>query len=122
MVPCFDNKHNRWIGLVSFKKLLLYRTIASKVNEARMQQFRSSLTFFFSAFSFADSQDSMGNMKMDVNYLKLVFHIEVKTKYKYKILNFVFQFVKNTKWHFGYTDSRPFWFVRIKSVQVGFID
>ena len=45
------------------------------------------------------------NMKMVVNYLNFVFHIEVKTKSKYKILNFVFQFIKNTKWHFGYTDS-----------------
>ena len=25
----------------------------------------------------------------------------------YKILNFVFQFIKNMKWHFGYTDSYP---------------
>ena len=45
------------------------------------------------------------NMKMVVNYLNFVFRIEVKTKSKYKILNFVFQFIKNTKWHFGYTDS-----------------
>ena len=34
-----------------------------------------------------------------------VFVIEVKTKSKYRILNFLFQFIKNTKWHFGYTDS-----------------
>ena len=45
------------------------------------------------------------NMKMVVNYLNFVFRIEVKTKSKYRILNFVFQFIKNTKWHFGYTDS-----------------
>ena len=38
-------------------------------------------------------------------YLNFVFHIEVKTKSNYKILNFVFQFIKNMKWHFGYTDS-----------------
>ena len=44
------------------------------------------------------------NTKIVVKYLNFVFHIEVKTK-KYKILNFVFQFIKNTKWHFGYTDS-----------------
>ena len=43
------------------------------------------------------------NMKMVVNYLNLVFHIEVKRKAKYKILNFMFQFIKNTKWHFEYT-------------------
>ena len=45
-------------------------------------------------------------MKIVVNYLNFVFHIEVKAKSKYKILNFVFQFIKNTKWHFRYTDSR----------------
>ena len=44
-------------------------------------------------------------MRMVVNYLNFVFHIEVKTKAKYKVLNFAFQFIKNTKWHFGYTDS-----------------
>ena len=36
-------------------------------------------------------------MKMKINYLNLVFHIEVKAKSKDKILNFVFQFIKNTK-------------------------
>ena len=41
---------------------------------------------------------------MVVNDLNFVFHIEVKAKSKYKILNFVFPFIKNTKWHFGYTD------------------
>ena len=43
-------------------------------------------------------------MKMVVNYLNIVFHDKVKTKSKNKILNFVFQLIKNTKWHFGYTD------------------
>ena len=32
---------------------------------------------------------------MFVNYLNFVFHIEVETKSEYKILNFVFQFIKN---------------------------
>ena len=45
------------------------------------------------------------SMKMVVNYLNFVFLIEVKSKSKYRILNFVFQFIKNTKWHFGYTNS-----------------
>ena len=45
------------------------------------------------------------NMKMVVSYLNFVFFIKVKSKSKYRILNFVFQFIKNTKWHFGYTDS-----------------
>ena len=44
-------------------------------------------------------------MKIVVNYLNFVFDIEVKTKSNHKLLNFVFQFIKNTKWHFGYTDS-----------------
>ena len=45
------------------------------------------------------------NMKMVVNYLNFVFFIEVKAKSKCRILNFVFQFIKKTKYHFGYTDS-----------------
>ena len=48
------------------------------------------------------------NMKMVVNYLNFVFLIEVKSKSKYRILNFVFQFIKNTKWHFGFTDFLVF--------------
>ena len=46
------------------------------------------------------------NMKMVANYLNFAFLNEVKSKSKYRILNFVFQFIKNTKWHFGYTDSQ----------------
>ena len=44
------------------------------------------------------------NMKIVVNYLNFVFLFKVKAKSKYRILNFVFQSIKNTKWHFGYTD------------------
>ena len=44
-------------------------------------------------------------MKMVIDYLNFVFVIEVKAKSKYRILNFVFRFSKNTEWHFGYTDS-----------------
>ena len=44
-------------------------------------------------------------MKMVVSYLNFVFFIEVKVESNYRILNFVFQFIKNPKWHFGYTDS-----------------
>ena len=36
-------------------------------------------------------------MKMTVNYLNFVFRIEVKAKSKYRILNFVFQFIKKKK-------------------------
>ena len=43
---------------------------------------------------------------MIVSYLNFVFFIDVKAKSKYRILNFVFQFIKKkTKWHFWYTDS-----------------
>ena len=48
------------------------------------------------------------NVKMVVSYLSFVFFIEVKAKSKCRILNFVFQFIKNTKWYFRYTDSTPF--------------
>ena len=44
------------------------------------------------------------NMKMVVSYFNFVFFIEVKAKSKHRILNFVLQLIKNTKWHFGYTD------------------
>ena len=43
-------------------------------------------------------------MNIVVNYLNFVFHIEVKTESKNKVLNFVFQFIKNKKWNFEYTD------------------
>ena len=46
------------------------------------------------------------NMKMVVSYLNFVFFIKVKAKSKYKILNFVFQFIKKTKWHLGYWDKK----------------
>ena len=49
--------------------------------------------------------ETLLNTKIVVKYLNFVFHIEVKTKSYYEILNFVFQFIKNMKWHFGCTDS-----------------
>ena len=45
------------------------------------------------------------NTKMVVSCLNFVFFIEVKAKSKYSFFNFVFQFIKKTKWQFGYTDS-----------------
>ena len=45
------------------------------------------------------------NMKMVVNFLNFVFRIEVKTKSKYRILNFVFQFIKNMK-HLWFHQNR----------------
>ena len=44
------------------------------------------------------------NMKIIVNNLNFVFYIAGNTKYKYKSLNFIFQFIKITIRHFGYTD------------------
>ena len=44
-------------------------------------------------------------MKMVVNYLNFVFLTEVKANLSIGFLNFVFQFNKNTKWHFGYTGT-----------------
>ena len=54
-------------------------------------------------------------MKMVVSYLNFVFFIEVKAKSKYRILNFVFQFIKKTKWDFGHTDC-----VRCEAAFVGY--
>ena len=48
--------------------------------------------------------NSLLKLKMVINSLNFVFRIEVKTKSKYNILNIVLQFIKNKKWHFGYTD------------------
>ena len=47
-------------------------------------------------------------MKIIVSYLNFVFFIEIKAISKYKIFNFVFQFIKKTKWYFGYTDCQRF--------------
>lgn len=41
------------------------------------------------------------NMKIGVEYLNFVFHVELKTKSNNKFLNFV---SKTMKWHFGYTN------------------
>ena len=43
------------------------------------------------------------SMKIILNYLNFFFRIDIKTDSKYKYLNFIFQFIKDTKWHFGYT-------------------
>ena len=42
---------------------------------------------------------------MVVSYLSFVFFIKVKANSNYRTLNFVFQFIKKSKWHFEYTDS-----------------
>ena len=59
----FDDKRTRWISITFFKKLILYSTTMSNVNGVRMRKFYISLTYFFSAFSFADSEDNMGREK-----------------------------------------------------------
>ena len=54
-------------------------------------------------------RNNLLNMKIVVSYLDFVFFVEVKAKAKYRILDFVFQFIKKTKWHFGYTDSDAYY-------------
>ena len=54
-------------------------------------------------------------MKIVVSYLNFVFFIEVKAKSKYRILNFVFQFIKKTEWHFGYTDCPQYFYQELTS-------
>ena len=45
-------------------------------------------------------------MKIVINYFNFNFYIESNyKKYAHKILNFILQFIKNMKWHFGFTDS-----------------
>ena len=58
-------------------------------------------------FRFPFFYENEKRMKV-VRYLNFVFFIEVKAKSKYRILNFVFQFIKNTKWQFGFTDFLVF--------------
>ena len=53
------------------------------------------------------------NKKMVVNYLNFVFLCKIKSKNR--ILNFVFQFIKNAKYHFWYTDSAEFIVKHMKS-------
>ena len=77
------------------EKLTVFRLPFFYENEKRMRVLRIQST-------------TLLNIKMVVKYLNLVFHIEVKTKSNYKILNFVFQFIKNMRWHLGYKDSTPF--------------
>ena len=77
------------------EKLTVFRLPFFYENEKRMRVLRIQST-------------TLLNIKMVVKYLNLVFHIEVETKSNYKILNFVFQFIKNMRWHLEYKDSTPF--------------
>ena len=42
-------------------------------------------------------RENLLNMEMVVNYLNFVFLIEIKSKSKYRILNFVFRYIQNMK-------------------------
>ena len=66
---------------------------------------KNEMCFVFYFIWKLKTYESTENWSIVVNYLNFVFHIDVKSKSNDKFLNFVFQFIKNTKWHFGYTDS-----------------
>ena len=44
--------------------------------------------------AFKIQSKDLRNMKIVINYLNFVFYTEVKTKFKYNNLSFVFQFMK----------------------------
>ena len=72
---------------------------------------KNKLHFFFHFFwwrwkmkkSIKKSIKNLLNKKILFNYLNFVFHIVVKTKSKCEIFFFL-EFIKNTKWNFGYMD------------------
>ena len=88
---CLSNLFFNFFIKMKNKKRTVSRFPFSYENEKRMKVLKIQ-------------RKNLLNMKMVVSYLNFVFFIEVKTKSRYRILNFVFQFTKNTKWHFGYTD------------------
>ena len=49
-----------------------------------------------------EQSKNLWNMEIIVIYLNFTFHMKVKITFKHKYLNIVLQFIKNTKWHFGY--------------------
>ena len=60
-------------------------------------------------------------MKVVFSYLNFDFRIEVKTKSKYRILNFVFQIIKYMKWYFEYTDSVVMNSLKLKANRLAYI-
>ena len=88
---CLSNSFFNFFMKMKNEKLTVFRFPFFYENKKRMKVFKIQIK-------------NLLNMKMVVNYLNFVFFIEVKSKSKYRILNFVFQFIKSTKWYFGYTD------------------
>ena len=90
----FENSHK--LILIFLSNLFFNSFMKMKTNKWTVFRF----PFFIKKIQ----SKSLLNLKIVVNYLNFVFRIEIKTKSKYNILNFIFQFIKNRKWHFGYTD------------------
>ena len=88
---CLSNSFFNFFMKMKNEKLTVFRFPLFYENKKRIKVFKIQ-------------RKNLLNMKMVVNYLNFVFFIEVKSKSKYRIFNFVFQFIKKTKWHFGYTD------------------
>ena len=92
MLICLSNSFFNFFIKMKNEKQTVFCFPAFYENEKRMKLLKIQ-------------KNNLLNMKMVVSYLNFVFFIKLKAKFKYKILNFVFQFTKKTKWHFGYTDS-----------------
>ena len=83
---------------MNIKKFFHFSILAMKLKHEKLKIFK--IRFVFKSrnelyFQYTDTDKikskNLLSMKIVVNYLDFVFHIEVKTKSKYKILNFVFQ-------------------------------
>ena len=92
MLICLSNSFFNFFIKMKSEKRTVFRFPFFYENEKRMKLLKIQ-------------RKNLLNVKMVVIYLNFVFFIEVKAKSKYRILNSVFQFIKNTKWHFCYTDS-----------------
>ena len=90
---CLSNPFFNFFIKMKNEKRTVFVFPFSYENEKRMKLFKIQ-------------RKNLLNMKMVVSYLNFVFFIELKAKSKYRVLNFVFQFTKSTKWHFGYTDCQ----------------
>ena len=88
----FNNKHTGWIGLLFRQQTttVLYRTIISDINAARMQKRESSLVFFLSEFSFADNGNSKGSRSREGNFIPLL-HLHTLTNIEKIIHSFTFE-------------------------------
>ena len=88
---CLSNSLFNFFIKMKNEKRVVFRFPFSYENEKRMKVLKIQ-------------RKNLLNMKMVVSYLNFIFFIAVKAKSKYRILNFIFKFTKNTKWYFGYTD------------------